>query len=230
MSKSPRSRSSKIETMLRPHQLFLAPGQQLAGRLVGHADDAVGRGHEHRVGHAAEHVGQVVLVDRGLAQLLAHALERGLQFAELIAPAHFQRPRVVALRDPVGALDERGDGLRGRGGPPTRRASRPDRQRDAGRGRRRAAAPCASALRCIASNCVRAAAVSGDISSERISTSTSPTVCGVTHAGHGLHVGAHRRDGAARDAAVAVAGRGARSRARRPRCRAHACPARFRRA
>ena len=70
-------------------QLFFAPGEQLAGRLVGHADHAVGRGHEHRVGHAAEHVGQVVLVDRRLAQLLAHALERRLQLAELVAPPDF---------------------------------------------------------------------------------------------------------------------------------------------
>ena len=93
------------------HQLVLAPGEQLAGRLVGHADHAVGRGHEHRVGHAAEHVGQVILVDGGLAQLLAHALERRLQLAELVAPADFQRPRVVAVRDAIRALDERADGL-----------------------------------------------------------------------------------------------------------------------
>jgi hypothetical protein len=93
-------------------ELIFAPGEQLAGRMVGHADHAVGRGHEHGVGHAAEHVREVVLVDRGLAQLLAHALERLLQLAEFVArPPTFEWPRIVALRDAVGALDQRGDRL-----------------------------------------------------------------------------------------------------------------------
>ncbi len=144
--------------------------------------DAVGRGHEHRVGHAVEHVGQVVLGDGGLAQLLPHALERRLQFAELVAPSDFERPRVVALRDAIRALDERGDGLvHAPTRPPGEHES--DQQRD---GAEHAAA-ISSALRTwprsMESKRVRAAAVSGDASSERTSISISPTVCGVSMPG-----------------------------------------------
>ena len=160
MSKSLRSRSSKIDDDAAADQLFLAPREQLAGRLVGHADHAVGRRHEHRVGHAAEHVGQVVLVDRRLAQLLAHALERRLQLAELVAPADFHRARVVALRDAIRALDQRRDRpMHAASGPPGEREA--ERERDERRGRRRAAATCAAGARCIESNCVRAAVESG---------------------------------------------------------------------
>ena len=47
-----------------------------AGRARWPSDRAVGGGDEHRVAHAVEHAVQVVLVDGGLAQRLAHALER----------------------------------------------------------------------------------------------------------------------------------------------------------
>ena len=50
---------------------------------------------------------EVVLVDRGLAQPLAHALERGLQVAELVAAPDVDGARIVALADAFGALDER---------------------------------------------------------------------------------------------------------------------------
>ena len=50
---------------------------------------------------------------------------------------------------------------------------------------------------------MRAATDSGEPSRERIKTSTSPTVCGVNTFG-GLHLGAHRGDGAARDAGAVV--------------------------
>ena len=99
------------EMMPRPTSSSSPQASSLQADVVGHADDAVGRGHEHRVGHAAEHVGQVVLVDGGLAQLLPHALERRLQFAEFVAPPDFQRPRIVAVGDAIRALDQRVDGL-----------------------------------------------------------------------------------------------------------------------
>ena len=46
-----------------------------------------------------------------LAQLAAHALERLLQLAELVAAHDVERTGVVALADAVGAADQRGDGL-----------------------------------------------------------------------------------------------------------------------
>ncbi len=52
----------------RPARSSVAPVSRLCGE-VGDADRAVGRGHEHRVGHAVEHVVEVVLRDGGLARL-----------------------------------------------------------------------------------------------------------------------------------------------------------------
>ena len=54
---------------------------------------------------------EVVLVDRRLAQPAAHPLESLLQLTQLIAPADIHRTRVVALADPLGAFDQRRNGL-----------------------------------------------------------------------------------------------------------------------
>ena len=109
-SKSARSRSSSTARMLLAEQLLLGVAEQLAGGGVGHLDDAVRRGDEHRVRHAVEHAVQVALVDGRDAQAAAHALERLLQVAERVALArHLERARVVALADALGALDERVD-------------------------------------------------------------------------------------------------------------------------
>ena len=93
--------------MLRPSSSSSPKPSSLQAAQLAHLDDAVGRGDEHRVGHAVEHAVQVVLVDGGLAQLSAHALERLLQLAERIAPLHLEGARVVALADAIGAPDER---------------------------------------------------------------------------------------------------------------------------
>ena len=70
------------ESRERPaEEVRLGEPEQLLRRLVAAAHDAVGRGHEHGVGKTVEHGVQVILRDRGLAQLLAHALERELQIA-----------------------------------------------------------------------------------------------------------------------------------------------------
>ncbi len=183
-------------------QLFLAPGEQFAGRLVGHADDAVGRGHEHRVGHAAEHVGQVVLVDGRLAQFLAHALERRLQLAELVAAADFERSRVVALRNAIGALDERGDGgVHAAAGPPGERQA--DRERDdsqaAGQQQRLAHLHALHRieLRACRARFLRAFA-RADFDFDFADGLRRHD------ARHGLHIGTQRCAGAARDAGVTV--------------------------
>ena len=91
--------------------LLFGVAEHLAGRGVRDLDDAVRRGDEHRIGHAVEHAVQVVLVDGRLAQLGAHALERLLQLAELVAAHHIQRAGVVALPDALRAADQRDDGL-----------------------------------------------------------------------------------------------------------------------
>ena len=80
--------------------------QQLARRQVRKLDHPVGRGDEHRVRHAVQHAVEVALVNGGLPQPPAHALERLLQIPERVLAAHFDRARVVTLADPLGAPDE----------------------------------------------------------------------------------------------------------------------------
>ena len=104
--------------------LFLAEGEQLAGRRVCDLDHAVRRGHEHGIGHAVEHAVQVVLVDRGLPQARAHALERLLQLPHHVVAQHLDGSCVITLSDALGALDERHDGaLELVGGPPRERGA-----------------------------------------------------------------------------------------------------------
>ena len=67
------------------HQVRFAVAEQSLRGLVAALDDAVGRGHDHRVAQAVEHRVEIVLGDGGFAQLLPHALERVLQLAELVA-------------------------------------------------------------------------------------------------------------------------------------------------
>ena len=81
--------------------------EELARGVVDALDRAVRRGDEHRVVHAVQHDVEIVLGDRRLAQLLAHALERFLQLAELVLAQHAERARVVALADAIGVPDER---------------------------------------------------------------------------------------------------------------------------
>jgi hypothetical protein len=90
---------------------FLVAEQFLRG-LVAALDDAFRRRHQHGIAQAVEHRVEIVLGDGRFIQLLPHALERELQVAELIVTHHGERPGVVALTDPVGALDQRGDGSR----------------------------------------------------------------------------------------------------------------------
>ena len=49
---------------------------------------------------------QVVLGDGRLAQLLPHAIQRTSQLADLVAARDLMRPRVVALADALGGLDQ----------------------------------------------------------------------------------------------------------------------------
>ncbi len=90
-------------------ELLFAVAEQPPGGGIGDADDAIGRGDKHRIRHAVRDAVEIVLVDRRRAQLAAHALERLLQIAKLVAAQHIERPRVVALRDAIGAPDERAE-------------------------------------------------------------------------------------------------------------------------
>jgi hypothetical protein len=95
-----------------PEDLLLAQGEQLARGGVGQLHHAVRRGDEHRIGHAVEHAVQIALVDRRVAQMRAHALERLLELADDVPPPHLHRAAVIALTDPLGAPDQRrGGGL-----------------------------------------------------------------------------------------------------------------------
>ncbi len=89
---------------------FRVAQQPLCG-LVAALDEAVRGGHEHRIAQAVEHGVQVILGDGRFGELLAHALERVLQFAELVAARDVERPRVVAFADAVRRLDQRRDRL-----------------------------------------------------------------------------------------------------------------------
>ena len=115
-------------------QLGFLVAEQALRRLVAALDDAVRRGHQHRIAQAVEHGVQIVLGDGGFVQFLPHALERELQIAELIVAHHGERPGVVALADPVGALDQGRDGPRELPGdePGTHQSQQKQRQGDAG--------------------------------------------------------------------------------------------------
>ena len=87
-------------------QIGLRVPKQFLGGLVAALDDPVRRGDEHGIAQAVEHRVQVILGDGRLGEVLAHAFERALQLAEFV-PAHDgERPRVVALADAVGGLDQ----------------------------------------------------------------------------------------------------------------------------
>ncbi len=103
--------SMKLDQRLTQQIRFPVAEQPLSG-LVAALHDAIRRGHQHGVAQAVEHRVQVILGDGGFVQLLAHAFERELQVAELIVAHHGKRPGVIALADPVGALDQRRDGAR----------------------------------------------------------------------------------------------------------------------
>ena len=115
-------------------QLGFLVAEQALRRLVAALDDAVRRGHQHGVAQAVEHGVQIVLGDGGFVQFLPHALERELQIAELVVAHHGERPGVVALADPVGALDQGGDGPGELAGdePGPDQSQQKQRQRDAG--------------------------------------------------------------------------------------------------
>ena len=94
------------------HEFGLRMAEQPLSRLIAALHDAVRRGDQHRVAQAVEHGVEVVLGNGGFRQILPHALERHLQFTDLVLAHHRQRPAVVALADAVGRLHQRGNGPR----------------------------------------------------------------------------------------------------------------------
>jgi hypothetical protein len=66
------------------HEFGLLITEQTLRGFIATLDDAVRRGHQNGVAQTVEHGVQVVFGDRGLGEILPHALERILQFAEFV--------------------------------------------------------------------------------------------------------------------------------------------------